>query len=364
MASPVVFKLRVVSPRSRDAPARNRAHVFYIGKRPGVELNEGMYHGLFGKTSGNDFGQYDNIRETADYVHQKTKEGTIMYRAIISLAEADALQLGYDSKESWENLVKENILDIAEKIGVPPSRLEYIAAVHMDKGHPHVHLMLWDKEQEVKKAFVHPSVSNKIRIELTKRIYKDELETLYQIKNAARDSLMEDSGDFLKSFFEPFERMTPKDYQVALDKLKSDPEAALGRLLNKRLSSYELDNLALKIFDFKEKLPEKGRLNYKLLPPELKSELEDIVTELVSVNPDFRAAFEAYVNTSVEIASFYNSDPEALEKARQKAEDELIRRLSNKLLSLIKNIDQRHYKSQKEQKNKSRCARVVFLDLS
>lgn len=317
MASPVVFKLRVIDPLSRNAPLRNRAHIFYIAKRIGASLNEGLSHGLTGKIGDNEFGVIKNIKENADYIKQKTDDGTIMYRGIISLAEEDAIRLGYDSKEAWERLIQENIFDIAEKTGVPASRLEYVAAVHMDKGHPHIHFMFWDKEQGVKKAFIHPKVSNQIRIDLTKHIYRDELEELYQLKNNARDVLSGDSDKFFKDFFEYIMKMSHKEYRQAMEELKNNPENAAGYFMNNRLSPAYLETFADKIFAFKEKLPKTGRINYQLLPPELKSELEDIITELIATNEDFSREFDNYVNTSETIASYYSKNPESLAKARQ-----------------------------------------------
>lgn len=113
---------------------------------------------------------------------------------------------------------------MADKIGIPSSNLEYCAAVHMDKGRPHIHFMFWDKEQGVKKPFVHSSVSNKIRIDLTKKIFEDELYQLYQLKNEVRDILTDNSNDFFKSFFEPFKYMTEKEYKKEKSELKINPD--------------------------------------------------------------------------------------------------------------------------------------------
>lgn len=76
MASPIVFKLRVIAPPSRNAPIRNKSHIFYIGKRIGVLLNDGMSHGLFGKVNDKDFENIESINEVADYIYKKTKENT------------------------------------------------------------------------------------------------------------------------------------------------------------------------------------------------------------------------------------------------------------------------------------------------
>ena len=91
----VMFKLRVVNPRSRDAPQRNGAHLAYIGSRPGAVRNDGKPHGLFGQIDGMGCEDAENTDDFRHYAEQMTRNGTIMYRAVISLTEADAQRLGY-----------------------------------------------------------------------------------------------------------------------------------------------------------------------------------------------------------------------------------------------------------------------------
>jgi hypothetical protein len=123
----------------------------YIGRRPGVVLNEGVKHGLFGTVDGKKAEEVKSLRELSRYIEAKTKAGTIAYRAVISLTEADAMRLGYDEPAKWRELVRARMPDMCEKIGIPLHNLEYTAAIHRDKGHPHVHILFWDKEQDIKK---------------------------------------------------------------------------------------------------------------------------------------------------------------------------------------------------------------------
>ena len=362
-ASPIMFKLRVIAPNAKDAPARNKAHIFYIGKRPGVSLNDGMAHGLFGKMQGEEFSEIKSIGKASEYIHEKTIDRTIMYRGVISLKEADALRLGFDKREEWEKLIKQNIFEMADKIGVPASRIEYACAVHMDVGHPHIHFMFWDKEQDVKKPFVHPRISNDIRVSLTKKIYHDEMQELYQLKNEARDGLTAETDSFFKDFFEPFRNMTEQAYRRTMAELRRNPDNALGLLVNNRIPNVMLDDFAAKIFEFREKLPPKGRINYKTLKPELKEELADIVWELIATNEDFYSEFEKYTDVSRALASYYTTDETALDKAKQKAEDDLIKRLSNKLLNAVKET-RRSEKDDRQSKNDMRSQALrIFASL-
>ncbi|MDR2899874.1 MAG: relaxase MobL [Clostridiales bacterium] len=310
--------------------------MFYIGTRPGAELNPGKPHGLFGNI-GDGHGNL-KIREASDYVKRKTETNTIMYRAIISLDEKDALRLGYDNRKTWENMLKENILTVTEGIGIAPSHIEYVAAVHMDKGHPHIHFMFWDKDQPVREAYVHSSVSNKIRVDITKNIYKEEMADLYALKNAVRGSLTGDMDMFYKSLVETVDSISEAEVMAIS---KTDIDKATGKLIYNRFSPSFIRETQEDIFRIRERLPKTGRLNYKLMPPEIKEDLDRVIHKIITNNTDFNREFKLYGQYHVDLAAFYSKNPEALEKAKKSAEDDISKRLANQLLKSIKEIDRR-----------------------
>ena len=150
-------------------------------------MNSHMKHGLFGVVDGKKAEDIKSIKELSQYVEAKTQAGTIVYRSIISLAEDNAMRLGYDDPERFRELVRARLPDICEKMNIPIHNLEYTAAIHRDKGHPHVHLMFWDKSQEIRKeAFVHPSVSNSIHTGLIKHVFYDEMAVFQSMTGAEK----------------------------------------------------------------------------------------------------------------------------------------------------------------------------------
>lgn len=364
MGLPLMLKLRVINPKSIKASQRNFNNTFYIGKRPGAVLNEGMTHGIFGKVFDNEFDDIKSISKIANYVEDKTKENTIMYRGIISFDEKKALEMGLDNKKNWEELMKNNANLIAEKLGVPYSRLEYIGAVHMEKRHPHMHFTLWDKEQGVKKAYVHKSISNEIRIELTKKIFENDYSKIKELKNEARNILNSETSSFFKSFFEPLKDLTTKNYEKELEKLKKNPDNAYGKILYNRFLPSFIKDFSKDIFEFNEKLPKKGRLDYKFLDPALKVELTAIVKKLIAENQDFKREFEKYVECAIALTEPYAEKPEKLEQAKKNAEDEIIKRLSNSLLKELKALKKSEFQANGKQyaKNSKRTQSIKILN--
>lgn len=373
MPTPLIYKCRERNPRgyvkgelSSALPTNQWAHkyVTYMGRRQGVITNNDLGHGLFGKldhNNGGNFGNIDNISAAANYVKKKVEDGTYLYDNIISIAREDFMRLGYDTQEAWRQLAKDNAHRMAEKVGIPSSKLEYVAAVHIENEKPNFHLLFWNKEQGIKPRFNYTKTFSSIRSDIIKYVYEDELLQMATVKNLARDTAVGDTDDFFKDFFKPFREMTSKDYESMVEEIEKDPEMVRGRLLNRDIPYSVLDDFAIMVIQLKEKLPKTGRLSYGFLPPDLKQETEDIIRYLVNLNPDFKKEFEEYIEVSMELelgkdmesysafeafkkaggdlASYYSTNPEVIKRAEEKAEADIVRRMSNKLLDEIKNLN-------------------------
>ena len=339
--STVVYKLRVINPRSRDAPQRNKAHMEYIGRRSGVVLNEGMKHGLFGTVNGVKTESVTNLQELSRHVEAKTKEGAIAYRAVISLAEADAIRLGYDEADKWRELVRARMPEMCEKIGIPIENLEYTAALHRDKGHPHCHILFWDKAQDVKKeAFVKPAVSNEIRVGIIKHVFGEEMAALQEIKNEARKAALDNAGGFFGEFTDAFADMTPEEYAAALERLETESDLADGSLIYNRFNTADMKELAEKLLHLAGQVPKTGRLNYKLMPPEVKNEIKDFIESVLAVNADCDREFKKFVQAAIKLSTYYTDNSDTHDKAGEAAYDDMINRLGNAVLRAVKRINQ------------------------
>ena len=148
----------------------NDGYLKYIAERP-------YSHGLFGADSIENLNMIKKeLREVKNYV----------WRNIISLREQDAMNLGYLDKSKWQDMLRKKIPDMAHEVGIPITNLRWVAAVHLEKGHPHTHIMFWEKEKKLTLGKVSEKKLNNIRKMFTDEIFEEERFQLLTEKNATR----------------------------------------------------------------------------------------------------------------------------------------------------------------------------------
>ncbi|MDO5572305.1 MAG: relaxase MobL, partial [Bacteroidales bacterium] len=242
MSSPLISKVRCHSPNSKssgkvngsrryDSRIRNKALLIYIATRDGVDLsieekdlekylesdlenldssqsNLNYEHGLFGNIS------VPNLYSLADDLYRKTNDGKCIYNGIVSITEEDAKELGYLDRQKWEQYMFKVMPDIAAKLKIPIHELEWVAAIHKEKGHPHVHYMLWNNTNKVRSPFIHVNVQKEIRKILTKEMFQERQQDYTIQKNLARDYLTEfgkttfkDVKEYIKGEKEEFQKL-------------------------------------------------------------------------------------------------------------------------------------------------------------
>ncbi len=250
----------------------------YIANRPGVKkLNE---HGLW-----NADGQVPVMQTAMDEVSQH--EGNV-WRPIISLPREDAERLGYDRVESWQNLIKSSLIDIAEGYKIKPDHLRWYAAMHVKEKHIHVHMVIFSTDP--KEGYLTKQGIKQIKSALVRQVYKDDLLNVYQKQTAHRDLLQENALEVMDSLIQ---KMQDGD-------LKNPKLELLITELTERLQNYS------------------GKKVYGYLPPATKRIVDAIVDELAS---DERVA-EAYIlwqDMRDEVFSFYSkAKPERMPLSQHK----------------------------------------------
>ncbi len=323
------------------SPAGNAAHVHYIATRPGVVRNIGMKHGLFGKVDG--FNErIENILQIEKLVRKETQKKTNFYRNIISLREEDAISLGFDKKEKWEEYLKCKINLITDEIGIKSENVQWVAAFHLESGHPHVHVLIWDKNQGVKSPYVNWRVKKKIRNKLLKDICKDRFEILFSKKDKAKKDLKSGLNDFFESFEESLSDMPSEEWKRLKTKLSAiSPDLADSKILYNKFSDEKLFSIAEDLFSLKNILPKSGRLTYERISrdEELKKALDSLTEKIIHVNKAYSSAYYSYIESCKEIAKIYSSNPENLRISEEKAAQELEKQIGNQILKAIKEIN-------------------------
>lgn len=250
----------------------------YIASRPGVKkLNE---HGLW-----NADGQVPVMQTAMDEVSHH--EGNV-WRPIISLPREDAERLGYDKIESWQNLIKSSIIDIAEGYKIKPDHLRWYAAMHVKEKHIHVHMVIFSTDP--KEGYLTKQGIKQIKSALVRQVYKDDLLNVYQKQTAHRDRLQENAREFMDSLIQ---KMQDGD-------LKNPKLELLIAELAERLQNYS------------------GKKVYGYLPPATKRIVDAIVDELSS-DERVAEAYSLWQDMRDEVFSFYSkAKPERVPLSQQK----------------------------------------------
>ena len=244
-----------------------KTYADYIATRPGAEKIG--KHGLFS----DDVGEV-NLEAVSNELNEF--DG-IVWTAIISLRREDAERLGFERGERWRNLVRMHREDLAKSFHIKSADLKWYAAFHDESYHPHIHLIVYDKNkgghlskqgvENIKSVFAHD-------------IFRDEMLTIQNEKTEARDELRRVSRDEVDEII-------------------------------RKVNAGTNENLVLNAFliDLAKRLKEhKGRKYYSYLNTADKRLVDSIVDEIGKI-PDIKKLYDLWYEDQERLVSFYNSNP-------------------------------------------------------
>lgn len=218
-------------------------------------------NGLFGVINGKFSDSYSTV-EMQKYVRKISTPHRNVFHSIFSFTPESAAEAGLNTLDDWENWVKYHISDIANGMNMKIENIEYLAAVHLKEGQPHVHIIWWDKQQQVLINKVDPIVCDNIRIAAIKSTYHDQFVALHNNEDKLIRKLRSDIADYAAS---------------SLAEIPSDVYS------RKIIAGIE------HIHDI---IPKKGRTAYKYMPAEVKKEIDILSHFIIDNNPDFRSTYE------------------------------------------------------------------------
>lgn len=334
-------------PNLKDTPGKNVSHVGYIATRSGVdksltesdlkkELEKGVEdlssdddtyvkyiderprsHGLFGQ---------DGIEDPEDVQNEVSNVSSYVWRAIVSLKEDDAKNLGYLEKDKWQDMLRKKVPDMANEMGIKTTNLRWVAAIHMEKGHPHAHLMFWEKEPERTLGIVNTKSLDNIRKMYTDEIFEEERFQLLNEKNAMRDLL----NDLAKGDIGQAARLL-KEVRAAGQDLKTFIDGLSNEGVTPRLYSEEEQKIAGMLKELADKLPGKGRVALKFMPDDTKEEVRAIADFLLQ-QPEFSASLEKNLKAVEELTRMYTGKEGDIQKARDNAYKDMRDRICQVIL--------------------------------
>ena len=197
-------------------------HINYIGRTEGTENNG--EHSLFGTLQNNDNVYEMSKKEILDYIKSKVIHGAYIYKTVISITEEEAKKYGYIDREAFEDLIRQNLSTICNEYNIKFEDMDWVASLHTEEGHIHIHLYFFDNNNERK---VEPFVRYyNIKKELNKTVYKQTLESLYEIQNVTK-------GKIKEIFKEEIEEMYPSEKNVVFNnKIPKKQLCNISNLLN------------------------------------------------------------------------------------------------------------------------------------
>jgi hypothetical protein len=182
-------------------------------------------------------------------------------------------------------------------------------------------------------------VSGSIRVGLIKHVFGEETAALQEMKNEARKAALDNAGGFFGGFATAFADMTPEEYAAATERLNREGDFADGSLIYSRFNTAAMRELAADLLKLAERVPKTGRLNFKLMPPEIKEEIRAFIENVLDNNTDCDREFKKFVHAAAELSKYYTDKPETHEKAGKAAYDDMMTRIGNAVLRAVKKIN-------------------------
>jgi|GEM_PF-2412840 len=336
--SPLVFKLSFKKPNKINN-ARNAAHIGYIATRPGVAKEEDVQmekdsnmnyvkytserpgsHGLFDKND-------SRVPSLKEVKKELSEHNGVVWRAIISLREDDAVRLGYVTRRAWEDTLRTIVPNIAEEMGIKESNLKWVAAFHEKEGHPHVHLVFWEKNPERTTGKINSDEKKNIKRDIAKGLFAEERTKLYSEKTVMRDLIRDIAKDDIAKAVNLIREIRNNEIDIK--------EKGLPRVIK---DSEELGiDKATVLSDYIAKLScimpekEKGRIALKYMPEDVKIATKYVARVLIE-SQIYKKPLEKHLNAVENLTREYTVDREKIHEARSNAYEDLLKRVSQIVL--------------------------------
>jgi len=341
----IMYKQRFAQPTDKFTPVKNYLHVGYIATRPRTIKNEDGVHGLFGYLSPTQPCDAMPWQETAKHIRQLSKQKVNIFRGIISFSRADADELGLVTQADWREYAEQHIRTLAEKNKIDIAHLGWCGAYHNEGNHPHLHIVFWDKAQEVVKNYVSPKIPNAIRIALIKSTFEDKIQALYNRKKLAKENISGSYDDAVLDFDKYMKAMRAKNFKAVKSEFDTHEDARRINITQLFNSDEQLAAVAEQLFTLRSMIPKGGRVAYKLLPPEVKTEVDNLTDALIKDNTYLQAAINQYIDSLCDLKRIYSAlnDPIKLKEYRDKCEADARKQINNKIVKSIKAIISKEY---------------------
>ncbi|MGG3471575.1 MobP3 family relaxase [Neobacillus pocheonensis] len=352
--APFICKIKFYAPTSKNQ-AKNAAHINYIGTRPGAELDRSSQenendeyemidvelnnsepgtpgghvkyvderpgsHGLFSS-----LGEKPGLKEIQKELEQHKG---VVWRIVLSLTEEDAKRLDLADRKSWEDALRASVPEAAQKMGIGETNLRWVGAFHQEKGHPHVHLVLWEKVPQRRKGTLSKGERIDVKKTFMKEVYGQEQTQLYQEKTAMRDLIRDISKDNLVSTVDILREIRKLQSEI---KLENESIGAAKTPIPPKLYPEDQRAIVNRIQELGMIMPDKGRIAFKYMPENVKETVTN-TTKWILQQPSFQESVNRYYNAVEGMTRQYTFKENDIQRAKEKAMNDLEKRVSQLVL--------------------------------
>ncbi|MGG2201889.1 MobP3 family relaxase [Paenibacillus validus] len=375
--APFIFKMTFYSPSAKNQ-SKNAAHIGYIGTRPGADMGteigqdekpvEAIRDELAGADPGTAAGHVkyaherpgshglfssSGVNPDLKEIQQELQEHQgVVWRSILSLTEEDAKRLDFDSRTKWEDALRAAVPEAAAKMGIGESNLRWVAAFHQEQGHPHVHLVMWEKDPQRTKGLLSKGERIDVKKAFMKQVYAEEQTRLYQEKTAMRDLIRDVAkGDTEKAV------SILDDVRKQMKTVDLELQAAGGGKPGIAPKAYpdDIKAIAVQLDELSKLMPGKGRAALKFLPEEAKEKAREIADNMMQ-QPAFKESLDRYMKSVEEMTRLHTKNPEAIQKAKDKAYSDLRDRVANVVVKGAAQVNREDFKKELMDKKAARDA--------
>ncbi len=270
-------------------------------------------NGLFGVINGEYSDSYSTV-EMQKYVRKISTPHRNVFHSIFSFTPESAAEAGLNSLDDWEKWVKYHISDIANGMNMKIENIEYLAAVHLKEGQPHVHIMWWDIQQRILINKVDPLICDKIRIDAIRSTYRDLFTEIYNKEEIMRRSMR-----------------------------KKIDEYTIQNVINGAADNYT-SNIYAALYQLYRELPPKGQLKYKIISnthPEVARKLDELTHYIIDNNPTFKAQYDEICELRLMYNELLHSEESVygnfqITSYMKQVNDKIEKAVGNEILRIIK----------------------------
>lgn len=270
-------------------------------------------NGLFGVINGKFSDSYSTV-EMQKYVRKISTPHRNVFHSIFSFTPESAAEAGLNSLDDWEKWVKYHISDIANGMNMKIENIEYLAAVHLKEGQPHVHIMWWDIQQRILINKVDPLICDKIRIDAIRSTYRDLFTEIYNKEEIMRRSMRKEIGEY-----------------------------TIQNVINGAADNYT-SNIYAALYQLYRELPPKGQLKYKIISnthPEVARKLDELTHYIIDNNPTFKAQYDEICELRLMYNELLHSEESVygnfqITSYMKQVNDKIEKAVGNEILRIIK----------------------------